>query len=117
GITGEEETTAEVLTPESVAKIFSSIEQHESVFSEKEIVKAVTPFTENAEQFARALIQVKSSEHLLYLGAGDDGRDRFTTRKMFNLENEIQDVADVLRQRSTKKISSQEMRVLLEHYQ
>lgn len=84
------------LTPEIIAKILKSIELHESVFTEKALVKAVASFTNNAEQFAKAIIQLKASDELIPLGVGDDGHDRFTTRKMFKIENNIQHLADTL---------------------
>lgn len=107
----------EVLTPEIIAQILKSIEHHESVFTEKDIAKAVEPFTQNSEIFAKAIVQLKASPDLLYLGAGDDGHDRFTTRRMFNLENEIQKTADLMRDSRHTKISARRIHEVLEKHQ
>jgi Ti-type conjugative transfer relaxase TraA len=106
-----------ILTPEDIATILNSIAHHDSVFSERVIAKAVAPFTQNAEQFAKAIVQIKSSPDLLSLGAGDDGRDRFTTRKMFHLENDLQKVADVMRESRHVKISARLVHQMLEKHQ
>ena len=109
--------SSSVLTPEIIARIFQSIEHHESVFNERMLAKAVMPFTENAEQFAKAIIEIKASSELLSLGAGDDGRDRFTTRKMFKLENDLQTVADMMRETGHVKIPSPLINQTLEKQQ
>lgn len=111
----------EILTAGDIAQILKSIEHHDSVFTEKSIAKAiekaVEPFTQNAEVFAKAVIQLKSSPELIYLGAGDDGRDRFTTRRMFTLENDIQTVADVMHDSRHIHIAVQSIHALLEKHQ
>jgi Ti-type conjugative transfer relaxase TraA len=113
------------LTPDAIAQILKSIEHHDSVFTEKSIakaventiIKAVEPFTQNAEAFTKAIIQLKNSPELIYLGAGDDGRDRYTTRRMFTLENEIQRVADCMRDSRHSHIAGRLIRLTLEKYQ
>lgn len=105
------------LTPEIVAQILKSIEHHESVFTEKDIAKAVEPFTQNSTIFAKAIVQLKASSELMYLGAGDDGRDRFTTRRMFDLENDIQKTADRMRDSRHTKISARRIHDVLEKHQ
>ena len=113
----QDEAHIEVLTPENVAEILASIEHHDSVFSERDIAKAVTPFTDNAEQFAQAILKVKASPEMIYLGPGDDGRDRFTTQRMFNLENRIQQLVDEERDRKHVKLSPARVDTLLQHYE
>jgi ATP-dependent exoDNAse (exonuclease V) alpha subunit len=84
-------------TSQQVIEVLEKITHHESVFTERDIAKSITPYIDDAELFTQALWQVKNSPELLPLGRGEDGRDRFTTREMFKLENEIQRVADRLR--------------------
>ncbi len=105
------------LTPDKIAKIFQSIEQHESIFTERSIANAVTSHTENVDEFAKAIIQLKTSPELLHLGVGEDGRDRFTTRKMFELENEVQTLADRLRESAHVKIPKRQIEKSLARYQ
>jgi Ti-type conjugative transfer relaxase TraA len=110
-------SSQQMLSPETIAKIMASIEHHESVFTERAIAKAINNFTQNAEEFAKALIQIKASPDLLPLGPGDDGRDRFTTQRMFQLENEIQTLADIMRDHYHVKISERQAQTVLERYQ
>lgn len=114
----EQETQVQrPLTPETIAQILKSIEHHESVFTTKDIVKAVAPFTQHSVAFSKALIQVKTSPELIYLGIGEDGRDRFTTQRMFDLENEIQKIADILRDKQHVNISARNINAVLEKHQ
>lgn len=106
-----------ILDPELESKIFASIEHHESVFTERHLAKALETYTKNADQFAKALIQTKSSSELIYLGIGDDGRDRYTTRKMFDIENNIQEIADLMNGRAHSKIHAHKIENILESYQ
>lgn len=92
------------LSPEIIAQLLAGIENHESVFSERELAKAVHAYTDNAELFARGVLQLKASNALIALGAGDDGRDRFTTRRMLALENTLQAQVDSLRARQCRPI-------------
>jgi len=113
----EELQSQPILTTHDIATILKSIEHHESVFSERDLAKAVSSVTDNAAIFAKAVTQIKASPDLMFLGPGDDGRDRFTTRKMFNLENEIQHLADRMREQSHVKISNRNLTVILNQHQ
>lgn len=114
-ISGDEKHQ-KVLTPEAIADIFKKIEQHDAVFSQDDLIKALTPYTDNAEIFAKVVIEIKASPELIYLGTGVDGRDRFTTQKMFRLENEIQRNADILSHQKHIKISSKKIQATLKSY-
>ena len=106
-----------VLLPKDIAAIFTNIEYHESVFTEKDIAKAIAPYTENAEVFAAALIQVKSSPELIFIGKGNDGQDRYTTQRMFSIENDIQKIADKMRKFTHIHISNNRIDTALNNYQ
>jgi ATP-dependent exoDNAse (exonuclease V) alpha subunit len=105
------------LTPDGIAHILKTIEHHESVFTESHIAKAVASYTDHAELFTTALLQVKASPEMLYIGMGNDGRERFTTRRMFKIENNLQKTADAMRKSVHVKISQARIQNVLEKYQ
>lgn len=67
-----------------------------TVFSEKQIDQILKKNTETPAQKEEALAALKSHPDLILLGAGDDGRDRFTTRANFHLESQISENAQSL---------------------
>jgi ATP-dependent exoDNAse (exonuclease V) alpha subunit len=85
------------LSVQKITEILKQVTRHESVFTEQNIAKALLPHIDDAEFFTAALWKIKNSPELLHLGLGEDGSDRFTTRELFRLENEIQRTADRLR--------------------
>ncbi len=95
-----DEPKAQPLKIDFFNKMLEMIEKHESVFSERDVAQAISQLVPDAELFAQTLIQVKAelknSDNIMSLGVGDDGRERFTTCQMFNLENAIQDLTDDL---------------------
>lgn len=84
------ETIEKPLT--SFEQILGSIEKHESVFSEADVSREVFKLTPDADLFGKTLAAVKKElrqhRNVLSLGFGDDGRERFTTRHLFKVENE-----------------------------
>lgn len=93
----------------SFEKILKNIECHESVFSERDVAREVFKLTPDAELFATTLATVRQelrqNNQILSLGIGDDGREKFTTRELFNVENNIQKMTDKLRKRTHVKLS------------
>jgi ATP-dependent exoDNAse (exonuclease V) alpha subunit len=75
---------------------------NEIVFSDKDLSRAINLKTSSADEFTATLLKIKAN--LIYLGPGDDGRDRYTTRASYELENALQDVADELASSSKYKI-------------
>lgn len=114
---GKGQITDAYLTPEKIAALFSRIENHDAVFTEREIAKALMPYTSHAEEFTQALQQILASPELLSLGLGDDGRTCFTTRKMFAIENDIQDIADKLKVKGHQSISERTFNFVLQQYE
>lgn len=112
-----QKTPSRVLTRRSIAKILVDISHHESVFSEKEIAKAVAPFTDHADAFARAVIQVKASRDLVSLGIDAKGDERFTTKKLWRVENSLQTIADKLRHAFHITFSESHLHRLINAYQ
>lgn len=116
-VVSDEVSSLSVLSAETIAELLSQMEHHDSVFNDQALAKAIVPYTDNAEMFARAILQIKASSELMYLGVGDDGRDRYTTRHMFAIENEIQSLGDALLKQSHPVISDQKRDELLAAYQ
>lgn len=106
-----------VLTPDFITAILKRIEHHESAFTEQELAKALMPYTAHADFFAQAMAKIKASDELIFLGLGEDGRDHYTTRRLFQLENQLQDYVDVLRQRKAIQIRQDTIDKLLRDYQ
>jgi ATP-dependent exoDNAse (exonuclease V) alpha subunit len=102
---------------ECVAEIFRSLAHHESVWTEAAIAKAVSGFTTNADDFAKALIAIKQSPELIHLGLGDDGRERYTSKCMFEIENKIQSLVDEMKNRQQRIISNKKIEHLLQAYE
>lgn len=117
GVGGTKHAESSVLTSEQLAGILKTIELHDSVFSERELARAVAPFTDQAEAFARMVMAVKQSEQVIALGPGDDGRERFTTRRMFELENQLQTTANQLGQQKSKRLGQRRINRALAQYQ
>jgi|GEM_PF-1734605 len=104
------------LTAEVILKVLQAVEKNEAVFAEQELAKALLPYTDNGELFSKALLQIKSSEELLPLGVGDDGREKYTTRYIFKTENEAQQIAEQLGQKKHTKISTSAIKTALSNY-
>ena len=86
-----------VIDTNIISQVLKTLEHHESVFKETDLTKALLPFTQDADELVLALQAIKASDQLIYLGVGEDGRDRFTSRTMLELENHIQNIADKLK--------------------
>jgi len=52
-------------------KIFQSIEYHESVFSERDLAKALLTYINSNDEFQQVMTQIKKSPELIYLGRGE----------------------------------------------
>ncbi|CAM4458294.1 MAG: ATP-dependent RecD-like DNA helicase [Legionellaceae bacterium] len=108
---GEEKN---ILTTHDIATLFSTIEAKEGVFTERQLSAQLLPFTDNAEALVKALLQVKQSPEIISLGAGDDGKERFTTRSFFEVENKLQAIVDKLKQSKTHSIKPSKIKKYLQ---
>jgi len=106
-----------LLSTGSITSLLKKIEHHEAVFTERELSKSLLPYTTESEVFARALLQLKGSDQLIALGPGDDGRERYTTRYMFQLENQLQSMVDHLRSEQHVSISARRRDTMLKRYE
>lgn len=115
----EEIARAKVLSEEKIKKILGEVEHHESVFTNRDLAKLLEAHieSEDASVFTNALVELRTSKELIYLGPGDDGRDRYTTRKMFQLENGIQNTVDELKEGRHFTIALEKMDEHLQAYE
>ncbi len=115
----EEVSRSTVLSDDKIKKILGDVEHHESVFTDRDLAKSLEKslHSDDAKVFTQALAELKVSKELIYLGPGDDGRDRYTTRKMFELENGIQTRVDELREGKHFKIAPAKIEQYLKEYE
>ncbi len=105
------------LSKENIEKVLKGIEYYDAVFTQRSLAKALLPYTDKAEHFAQALMQLKASSELVYLGLSPEGHEQFTTRRLFRLENKIQLLAEQLRKRGHLSISVKRREKLLIEYE
>ena len=76
-----------------------------ATFTEKDIASFLFKNTGSTEDYQMMLTQVMGSKHLLALGPGEDGRERFTTRLSYEREQQMISEALSLSGRRDKAIS------------
>jgi Ti-type conjugative transfer relaxase TraA len=87
-----------------------------ATFSHHDIAKFLHTRTDSAQQFQTAYLKVTNSPELMPLGQDDQGRQRFTTREMFDLERSLLDNADTLAHREQHAVDTQRRtRILAKH--
>jgi len=77
----------------------------QATFSHHDIARFLHTRTENAEQFQAAYLKVTTSPELVGLGLDDQGRQRFTTREMFEKERGMLADAEQLARRAGHGVS------------
>ncbi len=77
----------------------------QATFTHHDIARFLNTRTEGAEQFQTALLKVTTSPELVGLGLDDQGRQRFTTREMFERERGMLADAETLAQRDGHGVS------------
>ena len=85
--------------------ILAEITKSESVFTERYLTYVLSKHVKNPQEVAKILLEIKSSTNLMSIGFGEDGRERYTTRDMFNIENELQDLAIELSSKAKHKVA------------
>jgi Ti-type conjugative transfer relaxase TraA len=102
--------------PTIALKALSSLSQQNATFSHHDVAKFLHTRTENAEQFQTAYLKVTNSPDLVPLGTDDLGRQRFTTREMFDAERRLFANADTLAHRNDHAVdTSRRTRILAKH--
>jgi Ti-type conjugative transfer relaxase TraA len=87
-----------------------------ATFSHQDIARFLNTRTQDAEQFQTALLKVTTSPELVPLGTDDFGKQRFTTREMFNLERSLLTNADTLAHRANHGVDTKaRTRILAKH--
>jgi Ti-type conjugative transfer relaxase TraA len=84
-----------------------------ATFSHHDVARFLHTRTENADQFQTAYLKVTTSPDIVPLGTDDLGRQRFTTREMFDLERSLMNNADVLAHRADHGVNANRRTALL----
>ena len=93
-------------TPSQVIEqVLTYITKSESVFTERYLTYVLSKHIKNPEEVAKILLEIKGSANFMSIGFGEDGRERFTTRDLFNIENELQEVAVELSGKAKHKVA------------
>jgi Ti-type conjugative transfer relaxase TraA len=104
----------QIIADPSIA--LKALSHSNATFSHQDIARFLNTRTQDAEQFQTALLKVTTSAELVPLGTDDLGRQRFTTREMFNLERSLLDKADSLAHRANHGVDSNiRTRILAKH--
>ena len=82
-----------VSSPEAV---LNELGRRYGVFSDRHIDRLLTKNTETPEQKKQAIERLKAHSDFIALGAGEDGRERYTSRANYQLEANLADHADDL---------------------
>ena len=94
-------------TPHQVMEqVLEAITKHESVFTESYLTKVLSQHINNPSEVAKILLQIKELPQLMSIGVGEDGRERYTTRDMFELENDLQTLSEGLNGKAKHVVSS-----------
>jgi Ti-type conjugative transfer relaxase TraA len=73
-----------------------AITRQQSTFTDHDLARFVHRYTDDPEQYRRALSAVKSSPDVVALGMDGRGRERFSTRDMLEVEQRLERSADRL---------------------
>jgi Ti-type conjugative transfer relaxase TraA len=87
-----------------------------ATFTHHDIARFLHTRTNDAEQFQTAYLKVTTSPELLPLGIDEAGRQRFTTREMFQLERNLLENADTLAHRASHGVDPKRRAAVLSHH-
>ena len=85
-----------------------TITKQQSTFSKQDLARFINRQTVDQEQFTRVFERVLASPELLLLGQDDRGRERYSSRKMIEVERNMLQTAQSLSERSTHDLSNPE---------
>jgi Ti-type conjugative transfer relaxase TraA len=86
----------------------SAITRQQSTFTDHDLMRFTHRHTDDAEQFQRALLAMRTCPEMVALGKDGAGRERFTTREMLAVEQRLEDAAERLAGRSDHAVRPQE---------
>ncbi|WP_051284505.1 Ti-type conjugative transfer relaxase TraA [Desulforegula conservatrix] len=72
--------------PEIATDLFS---RKQAVFTENDILRLANTYSADKEQFNEVVSAIKKSRDLVLLGAGEHGKERYTTRQTLEAENSM----------------------------
>lgn len=82
-----------------VRDIVEILKRDQAVFSERELKSTVLKKTANRDDFEQIIHAVHESHELIQLGLGDDGREHYVTKAVFEMETELSRLTDKLSNR------------------
>jgi Ti-type conjugative transfer relaxase TraA len=97
--------------------VLNQLTLHHAVFTENDIARLLHKHIDSAEEFQLAFIEVKYSKQLISLGAGEDGKERFTTSHLFDIENNLQGIAGDLNNRYQHSVRSSIVDTVIKSFQ
>ena len=104
----------EIIADPTIA--LKALSHSNATFSHQDIARFLNTRTQDAEQFQAAYLKVTTSPELVPLGTDDLGRQRFTTRDMFNLERSLLEKSDTLSNRVNHGVDAKlRTRLLAKH--
>lgn len=101
----------EIIAEPTIA--LKALSHQNATFSHHDVAKFLHTRTENAEQFQTAFLKVTTSPELVALGTDDAGRQRFTTREMFDTERRLLKDAEELNRRANHPVDSRRKTAVL----
>jgi Ti-type conjugative transfer relaxase TraA len=104
----------EIIADPTIA--LKALSHSNATFSHQDIARFLNTRTQDAEQFQTAYLKVTTSPELLQLGTDDLGRQRFTTREMFNLERSLLEKSDTLAHRTNHGVDTKTRTRILEKH-
>jgi ATP-dependent exoDNAse (exonuclease V) alpha subunit len=105
---------ANLLRPDEILK---KIEHHYSVFGESEIRKMLRTYSKDKAIIQKTMEELKQNPKVIHLGIDENGKDRYTTKYMIELENNIQRQADALSGRFQKPLNPKFIQKYIENYE
>jgi Ti-type conjugative transfer relaxase TraA len=112
--TTSKKVEANLLRPDEILK---KIERHYSVFSEPEIRKMLRTYSKDKAIIQNVMEELKQNSKVIHLGIDENGKDRYTTQYMIELENNIQKQADELSGRYQKALNPKFIQKHIENYE
>jgi Ti-type conjugative transfer relaxase TraA len=82
--------------------IIKRVEQNYSVFGNKELRRVLSAYTKDPDVIHSVCEEIKLLPTVMLLGIGEDSEEKYTTKRLFELENTIQLGTDNLLRRHSK---------------
>lgn len=103
------------------AQLFSnSIELNEhrkdAVFTQSTLANLLGQYLTNHTEVAAAIMQIKNSPQVMAIGLGEDGREHYTTKSFFELENNLLRLAESLSATATHKLGKSLVKMAIKKF-